>query len=145
MNPALKYRLKGIHQFITNSNERIFLRLSIRYGNMERYKPVNIRFLNFNFKVPDALSFIWQFKEIFAEEYYRFETASQIPVIFDCGANVGTSCAFFKKIYPKSRILAFEPNPKIESYLKANIKNNSLNSIEVINKAVSVNTNRVEL
>jgi len=145
MNPALKYRLKGIHQFITNSNERIFLRLSIRYGNMERYKPVNIRFLNFNFKVPDALSFIWQFKEIFAEEYYRFETASQIPVIFDCGANVGTSCAFFKKIYPKSRILAFEPNPKIESYLKANIKNNSLNSIEVINKAVWVNTNGVEL
>ena len=107
MNPALKYRLKGIHQFITNSNERIFLRLSIRYGNMERYKPVNIRFLNFNFKVPDALSFIWQFKEIFAEEYYRFETASQIPVIFDCGANVGTSCAFFKKNISEVKDISF--------------------------------------
>jgi uncharacterized protein YfeS len=40
--------------------------------------------------VPDALSFIWQFKEIFVEEYYRFEAKSESPVIYDCGANVGT-------------------------------------------------------
>lgn len=145
MNPALKHRLVGIHKFITNPNERKFFGLSIRYGNSARYKPVNIRIFNFNFNVPDALSFIWQFKEIFVEEFYRFETDSNAPVIFDCGANVGTSCAYFKKKYPQSKILAFEPNPNIESYLKTNIKNNFLNNIEVINKAVWIDENGVDL
>lgn len=145
MNPVLKHRLVGIHKFITDSNERKFFGLSIRYGNSERYKPVNIRILGFNFNVPDALSFIWQFNEIFVEEFYQFDTDSNAPVIFDCGANVGTSCAYFKKKYPQSRIIAFEPNPNIESYLKTNIKNNFLENVEVISKAVWINENGVEL
>lgn len=145
MNPALKYRLKGVHQFLTNSNERIFFRLSLRYGKKERYKPANIRFLNFNFNVPDALSFIWQFKEIFVEEYYHFETDTEEPVIFDCGANVGTSCAYFKFRYPQSRIIAFEANAKIASYLAKNINANSLENIELINKAVWTNNTEIEM
>jgi FkbM family methyltransferase len=137
--------LAGIHRFITNPNERKFFKLLIRYGNIERYKPVKIRILNFNFNVPDALSFIWQFKEIFVEEYYSFKTDSNAPLIFDCGANVGTSCAFFKKYYPQSRIIAFEPNPNIASYLQTNIRNNFLDNIEVINKAVWIDANGVDL
>ena len=145
MNPTLQHWLKGIHKFLSNSNERIFFRLSLRYGSADRYKPVKIKFLKFNFDLPDALSFIWQFKEIFVEEYYRFETSSKVPVIYDCGANVGTSCAFFKHIYPQSRILAFEPNPKITDYLLRNIKNNSLENIELINKAVWTNNDGLDL
>jgi FkbM family methyltransferase len=145
MNTTLQYRLKGIHKFVTNSNERMFFRLSLRYGNIERYKPVDINFLQFKFSVPDALSFIWQFKEIFVEEYYRFEANSETPVIFDCGANVGTSCAYFKYRYPKSRIIAFEPNPNIASYLTKNINCISLEDIEVITKAVWTNNNGVNL
>jgi len=145
MNPTLKYRLKGFHGFVTNSNERKFFWLSVRYGNYVRYKPVDINFLRFKFSVPDALSFIWQFKEIFVEEYYRFETKSESPVIYDCGANVGTSCAYFKYQYPQSRIIAFEPNTNVAEYLFRNIKINSFQNIEVINKAVWTNSNGLEL
>ena len=145
MNPTFQHWLKGAHNFLTNSNERKFFSLSLRYGNSERYKPAKIDFLQFKFDVPDALSFIWQFKEIFVEEYYRFETSSKVPVIYDCGANVGTSCAFFKLIYPQSRILAFEPSPKITNYLLRNIKNNSLENIEVIEKAVWITNDEIEL
>jgi len=145
MNPTMQHWLKGIHKFVTNSNERKFFNLSFRYGNYERYRPVNIKFLQFNFSVPDALSFIWQFKEIFVEEYYRFETKSETPVIFDCGANVGTSCAYFKFHYPQSRIVAFEPNAKIANYLAKNIEKNSLENIEVIAKAVWINNNGIDL
>ncbi|HSW53827.1 MAG TPA: FkbM family methyltransferase [Ignavibacteriaceae bacterium] len=145
MNPTLYHWFKGIHKLITNSKERKFLRLSLRYGNYGRNKPVEINFLKFKFLVPDALSFIWQFKEIFVEEYYRFETDSKAPIIFDCGANVGTSCAFFKLMYPQSRIIAFEPNPKIVEYLNRNIKNNSLENIEVFEKAVWINNDGIEL
>lgn len=145
MNPTYKYWLIGFHKFLTNTNQRKFFILSFRYGRKERYKDVNINFLKFKFSVPDALSFIWQFKEIFVEEYYRFETDSIQPVIYDCGANVGTSCAYFKSVYPQSRILAFEPNPKIAEYLMNNIKSNQLNNIEVIKKAVWINNNGIEI
>jgi len=145
MNPTLYHWLKGVHKIIVNPKERKFLRLSLRYGNYDRNKPVEISFLRFKFLLPDALSFIWQFKEIFVEEYYRFETDSKAPIIFDCGANVGTSCAFFKYHFPQSRILTFEPNLKIVEYLKRNIKNNSLENIEVIEKAVWINNNGLEL
>jgi FkbM family methyltransferase len=145
MNPTFQHWFKGIHKFVTNSNERIFFRLSIRYGNNERYKPLNINFLKFKFDVPDALSFIWQFKEIFVEEYYRFGNKSVAPTIFDCGANVGTSCAYFKYRYPESRILAFEPNATIVDYLRRNITNNSLKNIQLINKAVWTNDQGIEL
>jgi FkbM family methyltransferase len=145
MNPTYQHWLKGAHKFLTNSNERKFFSLSLRYGNSERYKPAKIDFLQFKFDVPDALSFIWQFKEIFVEEYYRFERSTDVPVIFDCGANVGTSCAFFKYRYPQARILAFEPNPNIVEYLKRNIKNNSLENIEVIEKAVWISNDGIEL
>jgi len=145
MNPTLQYWLKGFHKIVTNSNERIFFRLSVQYGNNERFKPVDLNFLRFKFSVPDALSFIWQFKEIFVEEYYRFETKSQVPVIYDCGANVGTSCTYFKYLYPHSRIVAFEPNAKIADYLAKNIKNNLLENIELINKAIWIDNNGLDL
>lgn len=145
MNPTLKYWLNGPHKFLTNSNERRFFWLSLRYGNTERYKPIKIKFLQFEFELPDALSFIWQFKEIFVEEYYRFGTKSKNPVIYDCGANVGTSCAYFKYRYPQSRIVAFEPNANVAEYLLRNIKNNSIQNIEVINKAVWIDDNGLEL
>ena len=145
MNPTLHHWLKGYHKFLSNSNERKFFRMSLRYGKKERYKPIKIKFLRFNFELPDALSFIWQFKEIFVEEYYRIETKSESPVIYDCGANVGTSCAYFKYRYPQSQIVAFEPNAKIADYLVKNIKNNSMENIEVINKAVWTDDNGLEL
>jgi FkbM family methyltransferase len=145
MNPSLVYRLKGFHTFFTNSNERKFFWMSLRYGSRKRFSPVQINFLQFKFELPDALSFIWQFKEIFVEEYYRFETNSKIPVIYDCGANVGTSCAFFKFFYPHSKIVAFEPNPNISEYLMKNIAANSFKNIEVVKKAVWINNDGLAL
>jgi FkbM family methyltransferase len=33
------------------------------------------------------------------------------PVIFDVGANLGASVAYYRALYPKARIYAFEPDP----------------------------------
>jgi len=134
-----------INKFLKNPLERKFTYLTIVYGSKKRFQERKINILGFEFIVPDTLSFIWQFKEIFVEGYYRFDTSTKTPVIYDCGANVGTSCAFFKYHYPQSRILAFEPNSKIASYLNKNIKNNSLENIEVIEKAIWTNNHGIEL
>jgi FkbM family methyltransferase len=145
MKVFIERSFSWLNKFLRNPLERKFTYFSIVYGSKRRFQESKIKFAGFDFLVPDTLSFIWQFKEIFVEEYYRFETSSKVPVIYDCGANVGTSCAFFKLIYPQSRILAFEPNPKITNYLIRNIKNNSLENIEVIERAVWIDKDGIEL
>jgi FkbM family methyltransferase len=145
MNPYIQQSLKGIYRFITNSNERRLFRLSLRYGNSERYKPKRMKFLGSKFLVPDCQSFIWQFKEIFVEEYYKFESANEAPVILDCGANIGTSCVYFKRLYPKAIVIAFEANPKIAEVLKENLRTNNFSDIEIVDKAVWIHDQGVEL
>ena len=137
--------LTGFHKFLTNPRQRTFLKLALLYGGKERYKKGEISFEGFDFVVPDYLSFLWQYKEIFVDEFYRFQNDDDTPVIYDCGSNVGTSCAFFKKVYPGSSIKAFEADPFISELLKSNIETNKLKDIEVINKAVWINDDGVEL
>ena len=137
--------LTGLHKFITNPKQRTFFKLALLYGGKKRYKMGRISFEGFDFVVPDYLSFLWQYKEIFVDEYYRFLPENDSPVIYDCGSNVGTSCAFFKRVYPNSSIKAFEADPVISDVLKSNIDRNELKDIEVINKAVWINDDGVDL
>ncbi len=130
MNPYFQQLLKGIYRFLTNSNERVLFKLSLLYGNGKRYEPRRIKFLGLKFLVPDCRSFLWQFKEIFVEEYYGFESSSNYPVILDCGANIGTSCAYFKKIFPLAKVFAFEPNPKITKTLRENLITNNFRQLK---------------
>src|SRR5204862_7255452 len=87
---------------------RRLLGLALRYGDRPRNQALDVTFGTYRFRVPDALSFIWQFREIFVDEFYQFPTTSPNPVIFDCGTNIGTSIAYFRQTYPGARIVAFE-------------------------------------
>ena len=107
-----------------------------KYLRSPRYQQIVIDFLDFSFKLPDAQSFIWQFKDIFELENYKFQPKTKNPVIIDCGANVGTSCLYFAKTYPNSHIFAFEPDKKIFTYLKDNLKNNNITNVTLFNSAV---------
>ena len=145
MKVFLERSFNGFYKFIKNPNERKFVLYSIIYGSKKRYKEKKINFLNYKIRVPDALSFIWQFKEIFVDESYKFESELTEPVIYDCGSNIGLSCIYFKRIFPGAIIKAFEADPKISKYLKENLNANGLNDVEVIDKAVWVNDGGVEL
>jgi FkbM family methyltransferase len=137
--------LTGFHKFLTNPRQRTFLKLALLYGSKKRYQKGKISFEGYDFVVPDYLSFLWQYKEIFVDQFYRFQNDDDTPVIYDCGSNAGTSCAFFKKVYPSSSIKAFEADPVITGILKSNIERNELTDIEVINKAVWINDDGVIL
>ncbi|MGD8305248.1 MAG: FkbM family methyltransferase [Ignavibacteria bacterium] len=121
------------------------MKLAFLYGGKKRFKKGKISFEGFKFVIPDYRSFLWQYKEIFVDGNYNFNSDSTEPVIYDCGANVGTSCAYFKKIYPNASIKAIEANPKIAEYLQTNINKNYLSKIEVIDKAIWVDNDGVEL
>ncbi|WP_461109730.1 FkbM family methyltransferase [Spirosoma koreense] len=122
---------------------RRLLGLALRYGGKPRNQPVGISFGRFRFQVPDALSFLWQFREIFVDEFYRFYTTSPAPVIFDCGTNIGTSVAYFRQAYPKARIVAFEADESISAILQENLRQNQITGVDVVTKAVWTDDNGI--
>ncbi len=82
-------------------------------------------------------AFLMSFDEIFIKKDYYFNAKKTSPRIIDCGANIGLATIFFKKLYPKSRIIAFEPDKRAFELLKRNMEVNRLRGIELHNKAVS--------
>ncbi len=144
MRLLLEIIFRELYRSLTEKNYREFLRLVFRFGNMPRYVTKRVKFLTYNFTVSDLLSFIWQFKEIFADHTYLFKTDSEQPIIYDCGANVGTSVLYFKQMFPSAKVKAFEADPKILKLLLQNIIANKITGVEVIGKAVWVNNKGVE-
>lgn len=135
----LRYLLKEPYHALSSASNREFMSLLLRYGNHARYKLTDVKFGNYRLQVPDVMSFLWQHKEIFADEFYYFKTESAQPVIFDCGANIGMSVLYFKKRHPNARILAFEAEPGIAALLRQNLNTNGINDITIIDKAVWTN------
>ncbi len=146
MKLFLQLSFKQLFHYFTNPKQRQFIKIALKYGNKPRYKNLKVNFKGYKITVVDSLSFVWQYKDIFTDEIYRFESNDNLkPVIYDCGANVGTSCLFFKQLYPKAKITAFEADPNIANILKENLKANNITDIEIINKAVWVDNKGIEL
>ncbi|WP_028982322.1 FkbM family methyltransferase [Sporocytophaga myxococcoides] len=141
---ALKYLFKSVYRILKSSMGRHLLLLMAKYGNVPRYSQRKVSFLKYEFLVPDCWSFLFQFQEIYVEQYYKFETKEKTPVIFDCGANIGTSCLYFSSLYPASKIIAFEADPNIASILKSNLDKNNIKNVDILNKAVWIDNNGIE-
>jgi len=78
------------------------------------------------------------YKSIFLKKKFSgFKVTSKMPYIIDGGAHIGISVLYFKLLFPKAEILAFEPNPISFRLLKRNIKQNKLKNIKLINAALS--------
>lgn len=58
-------------------------------------------------------------------------------VVLDIGAHVGTVAIYLAKKHPNIKVYAFEPAPQNFSCLQDNIRENNLNNIIAINKAVT--------
>ncbi|MBL1212462.1 MAG: FkbM family methyltransferase [Ignavibacteriae bacterium] len=144
MKLFLEQILKGPYNFFTDKFFREFLKLTLFYGDVKRYEPKKINLLKHKIEVPDCLSFIWQFKEIFVDGQYKFNCQIDNPIIYDCGSNIGLSLIYFKNLFPQSQIKAFEPNSYIMKFLKNNIRENKLDNIELYEEAVWIHNDGVE-
>ncbi len=132
--------IKPFYYFLGNKNIREFYRLWDKFNKIPRFKYTsNVKFLDYVFDVPDVPSFIWQFKDIFVDEVYRFEPIDEKPIIFDCGANIGMSLLYFARNYKNAKIVAFEADREIAKICKQNLLLNGINNIEIIDKAVWIN------
>ncbi|QJW91092.1 FkbM family methyltransferase [Spirosoma taeanense] len=126
-------------RLLRSAEGRRLLGMTLRYGEQPRNKTVDVQFGRYQFRVPDALSFLWQYREIFVDEFYRFSTSSQTPVIFDCGTNIGTSVLYFRQTFPNARIVAFEADEHISAVLQNNLRQNQIEGVEIVTKAVWIN------
>jgi FkbM family methyltransferase len=104
--------------------------------NIERFTEISVDFCQVPIKVPDAASLLFLNHELFGLEIYKFNSIKKEPLIIDCGANIGLSIIYFKKLYPQAKIIAFEPDKKIFDYLKFNINSFQFKDIELINKGL---------
>ncbi|MEM7163523.1 MAG: FkbM family methyltransferase [Bacteroidota bacterium] len=85
-------------------------------------------------------SFNYLFKEIFIDEAYYAEISNANMSIIDCGANIGVAVFYFKRLFPRCTLMAFEPNPQAFELLKKNIEQNDLENISIFNLALSDTT-----
>src|SRR5579872_5565430 len=77
------------------------------------------------------------FREIFLRQDYRCDFSDDAPVIVDCGANIGFAVLYFKVMFPRSTVYAFEPSPEAFRLLSLNIAANHLSDVKVFNTALS--------
>jgi FkbM family methyltransferase len=75
-------------------------------------------------------------REIFTNDCYYFYTNKEQPLIIDVGAYIGLSVLYFKKLYPNSKIVAFEPNPVAFDILKENLFINNITNVELHQSAI---------
>ena len=107
-----------------------------RLRSVPRYHPATTEILGKPLELVDSSSFIWMYHEIFEREIYRFRANTENPYIIDCGANIGLSVLYFKRLYPHSHIVAFEPDEAIFAVLARNIKNQDCADVELHCRAV---------
>jgi len=76
-------------------------------------------------------------KEIFGENCYYLESDIEEPVIVDMGAHIGMTVIYFKMLFPKARVIAFEPIPDNFKLLQKNVSENQLDDVEMYQAVVA--------
>ena len=89
-------------------------------------------------------------REIFGENCYyidpsedEVEQEKDDPVIVDLGAHIGMSVLYFKMLFPKARIIAFEPVAANFEILKKNVEENQLENVEIYQLAVAPKSGKI--
>jgi FkbM family methyltransferase len=84
----------------------------------------------------DYETFATLFEELYVADVYYFTPSSSAPLIVDCGSNIGLSVLYFKRLYPQSRVIAFEPDGATFRMLDLNVRSNNLADVTLVNKAL---------
>lgn len=125
------------------------LPLSMQLGILFHYWRINFKnwafgrslrrehFFGFEIRAFDYAAIRYLYEEIFCRGEYNFITESETPFVLDCGANIGMATIYFKWRFPKSTIIAYEPDPEIFKLLKKNVERNRLQGVQLRNVALS--------
>lgn len=115
-----------------------------RLSKIRRYSQGVTNILGKDLNFVDSSSFCFIYKEVFIKEIYNFKTKKNNPYIIDAGANIGLSVIYFKRLYPDSTIIAFEPDPIVFNVLSYNIQSFEFSNVNLINKALWISETELE-
>lgn len=101
------------------------------------------QFKNFRIGYRRPYELLHTYQDIFENEIYRFRTQASLPLIIDCGANIGLSVLYFKQQYPNARVIVFEPDDNNFSLLTQNCTANNLSGIELHKEAVWIHNGTI--
>jgi FkbM family methyltransferase len=125
-----------------------YLRLKLREALADRSKAHGLRrmrILDMHVTFFDHYWLVEMFEEIFLRRHYYFESKYPDPLIVDAGSNIGLAILFFKRLYPASRVIAFEPDPETFAVLERNLRDNGLDGVRALNEAVYDGSERLDL
>jgi FkbM family methyltransferase len=108
----------------------------VRLCWLPRYVSTTVHLFGRPLVIVDSASFLVGLDEIFENQTYDFPARTATPFILDCGANIGLATIFFKRRFPKCRIVSFEPDPGIFAALQRNQRAFRLDDVELRNAAV---------
>lgn len=114
----------------------LLYKLKRQLGSMTRYESGTIVVDDWDIEYVDAASFVSAFENVVYKRFNDFNSEKSAPVILDCGANIGVSVIHYKKLYPNSRVIAFEPDHDLCKVLRRNLRANSITNVEIVEAAV---------
>lgn len=91
----------------------------------------------FGVEINDARNFYFLYKDVFVRRIYHFDAVRSDPFILDCGSNIGVSILYYKHLYPKARVVGFEPDARVFPYLEGNMERNRIVGIRLVQAALS--------
>lgn len=109
-----------------------YLKLLLSRRLQKSFKTRKTRLAGFTVFYNHPRSLFSEYKNIFRNKSYHFDSDKKDPFIIDGGGHIGLSVLYFKKICPESEILVFEPDKDIAEILRRNIAINKLAGVAVI-------------
>jgi FkbM family methyltransferase len=114
-------------------------------GRTPRHTPGSIRFGRYQIEYGDLMSVWPQWSDIFLEHSLRFAARnSRHRRVLDCGANVGLASLYFKALYPRARVTAFEADPALAAICRRNLDANGCRDVTLESAAVWTDDGTVE-
>jgi len=107
-----------------------YLKLKLYRRFQKRFRPYQTKLAGFTVHYNDPRSLFSEYKLIFKDKIYQFDSLNKAPLIIDGGSHIGLSILYFKYIYPQSKIIGFEPDQETLTFLKKNV--NGLTNVQII-------------
>ncbi len=133
---GIRRRVKHWSDWMTSPDYRYRFRETGRLDSMPRYTQGTTQLFGHTIEFIDACTYLAMVDELFERGVYQFTAKTERPLIIDGGANIGLSVLFFKRLYPDSRIIAFEADPAIFPVLQRNCGACALQNVQLVNKAL---------
>lgn len=119
-----------------NKNDPLSKKELKRLRRYPRYSPMEATVFGTKIFINDSCTLLGDVRGILQKCVYQFKAQNDNPVIIDCGANIGMSVLYFKRLYPRSQILAFEPDPNLFNFLQKNVTNFAFDDVSIEQKAI---------